>query len=358
MLLYSADLKNYVDTIIIPMILISPKYFYIGTFAKKYPYVSDIDITNIIDCSKPLSSKSKFDKIMSNINLDNKNILFNYISCGYDDRYLIIDPVKDLERLINKHLLSDKDINDLNLIISKQTELQGQIVSMQYYLTKYSTIRWTKKEIQAGIKVLKGDKVITFNDELNTNYTAIFHFFVIYNNYYIPMDLALVCDNAIESKPATLIMANRIIPNVYLYMKYNKEYYFMLKGMLKYFYSKPEYAEINRIIEYKYGIYKQLLIQISHLAYLISDKLIPIRIQSRIINNIVHDLYKYIKINDPELNELSVIIPSDSNSKRIVQILDRMYDIVNTKMNLLTKNSYYKYLALLPIDTQQMFLTK
>jgi hypothetical protein len=357
MLLYSEDLFKYVDKTIVPMIVFSGStgsinYFYVGTFRKRFPYISDIDITNVITCQQNQTMQTRSARLMELVTLDNKNVLFNYLSCGYDTRYVITDPQQDLVRLRDQNLISSKDVDELNSILSAQLTLDGQTTGMQYYLTKYSTLRWTKKEIQNGFKKSFDGLVIVFSEVLAANYTAILHFFIIYRNYYIPADLALVCDNK-------LMDVNRIIPDVYKYMKYNKEYYFMLKGMKKFFSGKNEYGEISRIIEYKYGIYKQLLIQISHLSYLIEDALISVRIQSRILTTIIADIRKYTKIGDAisDVNELSLLNPNKpGDSTRIVQLLNKLYGVINQKMNTLTKDSYYKYLAKLPEVDKKMFV--
>nr|QZX42987.2 transcription initiation factor TFIIB [Mimivirus sp.] len=121
MLIYTYKLEKYVRTKIFPKILLIPdknRYIIKGSFRRRVPFVTDIDIVNNV--YPEISRENIYDeiiKLVNNIQSD-PNIILAYLSCGTDERFKIsTGSSKELSNI--QSLLPDNEKNEFQLVLNK-----------------------------------------------------------------------------------------------------------------------------------------------------------------------------------------------------------------------------------------------
>jgi hypothetical protein len=297
---YTYNLDNYVKKSVNSVIL-SHKYEIIGSY-KYAKYITDIDITNYIMTEKDIYTelKNKILKLPKNIKFVNITIdtyfnLQEYLEVSMTNKIPIIKKFKEKE-LIEQINKMDLDLYTFNDVMSK---LKKDPIEAYY-----------------AIKQLNKKKLF-LKDIMNTNYNIklenypVIHYCMYYDNQYIYVDVALM-DNDKQSKFVRTELDN-ILPF------YLKEYYYVLSAIKKYFKNMKDEKNvdnINNLINFKYGMFKQLMMNLFYLYYLsrfeILNKNEFVNYYSLLLDNITKTTY---------------------NSSNRNHLLDRMNNNLNSIIN-------------------------
>jgi len=309
-LIYDDKLNKYI-TNEIKHIIIGNDYKIGGSFGR-VKYITDIDITNNVP------REGLYDKIINIINNLPNNIKFLYASIG------------------SKHNIGDLvDVNDSGDIVVKfDTNLQGCELLKSLRTGK---MRWLYDDIVKGEKYMDDDysNKYDINSAIdNGNIPPIMHFLIDYDDSFVIADVALKYTNI---TPIHQLNYGEI-------MKYcNKEYFYILKDIGKYTKNNNMRREINSIINEKYGNFKQIMMQIYYIKFMIEHNI-----------NSGDTIHKYIK---HVLKEAAIynskIDDNDDDLTMLNKLENYIYEYVNKSLKDVTmkfikkvnwKSKYMKYL--------------
>ena len=116
MLIYTSKLEKYVVRKILPQLLFGANYEIKGSFKRRVPYVTDIDIVSRIENHDDLYNKiiKKLREFQST-----NNILLVQITCGIDARFSIREG-------------TDQEFDSISNILSKFQQLQLSMIRKKY----------------------------------------------------------------------------------------------------------------------------------------------------------------------------------------------------------------------------------
>lgn len=344
MLIYSKELYDKMVKII-PKLIIGDDYRICGTFAKKGKYVTDIDVTNYV---KNIDVNT-VQKIVSSVD---ENIIFIYLTCGTDKRFTnfnndINKMKKAIEILHSSNQISDyrkdKLLNKLNEPITV-----NKLIIVETFLKPFSKIRWTKDEVISGEKKLIAGDTKKLMEVMKDN-ESIMHFFIKWNQYYIPVDIALV-DKQRENKRDIFEEINKLI--------INKQYYFVLRSFKYYFKNTKHFQEINYLTEDKYGLYKQILVSIYYIGVQIRYNILPPEIIAKNIKLLIDDIKK-TDFNNIIIEDLGKLALEEKLSDDRYNFLERLGKLEKRFVKHLNKKLYetcIKYYKMLPDEIKKNIL--
>ena len=267
MIIYEKSLANYVEKLIIPNLLLANcGYNLKGTFKRKAPYVTDIDIFARM-CLEKVNDGNIYELVtkkidyLSNTKFKFFELIVAYVTCGNDNRFSIGDEyTKDIERIID--LVDDNDKIKINNILEKYSNDQRALI---YHVRdviwdKYYKLRWTVEEIKNNEKDVAGNIQVTLTDILKENSMINTKYYVTIKNDVVGFDVLTPYK---RFKPSPTLQ--RDLTEFYVNQSnYSNEVYYMLFPLRRYFFDKDEklYKKIDDIIEKDYGIYKQIMVNI------------------------------------------------------------------------------------------------
>jgi hypothetical protein len=337
MLLYSHKFEAYVNEHIIPNILLSKSdnYEIKGSYIKKAQYITDIDI--VINAYPRLNRDTIYDDIIEFINrIKKNNFIFNNAKCGYNENIKINDCSNEELNKIKSNLTNLNELDKVNKIIEKYGNdkyLMCALLSKQLN-HKY---KWTEENIMNSED---------FKTVLKNNNNIIISIVHMIDNF--PLGIDVVISYTTES--INDVYAN-YFKNAIIMAKFNKEYYFMMFFMRRFF--KGEMLnELNDIIQNKFGLDKQLLVVCEMYETIFTSNNMTSKISSDIVSYIVENIET---IATDEIRETIKLIGHATDNKILNYLIFEIKNYVYHNVNNKARKLYYKYYNLLPNNCKYKF---
>lgn len=360
MLIYTYKLEQYVLHNILPKILLSTRYKIKGSFKRKIPYVTDIDIVNYVnpEIDKINIRESLIKLIISLESVKNVDtpIKLIYVTCGSDDRFYLDNYSDDKINKLKK-LLKKEEITELNKIIEiYDTDSEKKLFYINEMIRPMYKLRWTIKDIMENKIKRRGNHIITFDSVIKNNCSLTIRYFIDINSIPIGFDVAVYYEKVNCFK----IYANAAKRTIQI-SNYKKDYYYMLFPLKYYFRSDPIITkELEDIIEKKFGPHKQIMVRIDtyHLLYVL--KILDIKTATNIVTKIIQSIELYVP-DVAKSNTLSIVKKTAENNPPNVKMeewniqLDVLYDELLETANIACKDYFYKIVELIPFDMRKDF---
>jgi len=351
MLKYSDKLDKYIKSII-PLLTLSGKYKIIGSYGRT-SFITDIDITNFV--SKNLNFEDKLNEIIKKLP---ENIKLFTLTSGFDKNYQVpwniiddnkitdydyIKSINFINELLFNHKITEKERDYCNDLLSEKSVIKN-IILIEDLLYSKSKIKWNIDEIKKGEKKINNQE-LKLNTSIRNNDHNIIHYIIEYDNDIIPVDIALVYENHKKENKN-----NQFDKKVYL-MFVKKEYYFILAYLKKYFYGKKEYNEIKNLLDYKYGHYKQILMNIFYLIQFLEYPMYNNNEFQKIYDKIMEKAIT-LDINKEIFDD---IMKNFHNKDKIKELLKKLEIKIMFKLNNIFEKYAYKYYLKIPNNNQIKF---
>ena len=245
---YTYKLEKYIRSRILPKILLIPnKYKFAGSFKRKVPYVTDIDVVSNVN--PEINSGNIYDKVLKLIEKfkteEYSDIIFIHVICGVDERFdLKTGSDGELNKI--KVLLDENDRIEIDDIQRKYSHDNDKKILSYKIISKYYKLRWTRENIIKNEMTLAGGIIIKFTDVVKKNQLMTFQYFVNINAQPVGLILLLIMSQLIWDNYILTQLQNRLqVPISY------KEYYFMMFPLKNYFgdINKQIYQEMSDIIK-------------------------------------------------------------------------------------------------------------
>lgn len=356
MLIFTYYLEKYIKNKILPKILLnSKKYRFAGSFKRRTPYITDIDV---VSTSYPkINSTNIYEhilKLVKKIDTDDyKNFIFIQIICGTDDRFNL-DTASDEELNKIKLYLSDQEKEYVSIIQQKHQNVDNRKILVYEIIGRYYKLKWTKKNIIDNEMTLPGDIKIKFTDIIKKNQLMIFQYFINIEGQPVGFDIV------INYEPIDMMNLYKTAANKYIVRSnFYKEYYFMMFPFRAYFRKNEKiYNELTDIIEKKFGLYKQLLVRIETYHKLYETNNLNIRIATLMTNNIKKDVGRLPDFYSESINNIAKIAINNNPESKMIEWyyeLDKLYKDINLAVNSVAKQYFFKFLDLVPENDKGKF---
>lgn len=352
MLIFTYKLCKYIKSVLIPKLLLNPSRYAIkGSFRRKIPYITDIDIVS--NTYPEINQDNLYQKLVElivSIKDDFPDIILTTITCGTDERFKFTeyddDKIKEIKKLINP-----SNALVIDHILNKYSDESKRLFFINEIIWNHYKLRWTPDEVEKNEKILPGNKIVHFTDIISDECTLLMQYYVRVNSYYINFD---VVNNYKKCSVDYVALTDYQIK----YANYYNEYYYMLFPFRYYFKSDKKIRDrLEYIIEKKFGLYKQLMVQIGNYHDLFKNNHLNDEIASSIIKNIINDS-KYLpsfKSNCiKKIKEISLENSPDKIEKWNTA-LNVLYDEINMTVNTLAKKYFFEFLKLIPKDQQHKY---
>lgn len=363
MLFFTYKLEKYIKNQIFPKILLSTKNYTIkGSFKRKVPYVTDVDIVN---CVYPEINRTniyqKLVALIKELQKENTFILV-YVTCGVDNRFVIRD-ASDAELNRIKNLLVDEELEKFNQISKKYSvDDSRKFFFINEIIWQFYKLRWTPAEVLANLKNLRGGLKVTFTDTIEKNCCMLLQYYITIGNYPIGFD---VVTNYVQIDNTNIYNANIYNAATEYQLKlanYNKEYYYMIFPFRYYFRADKKIStELEDLIEKKFGLYKQLMVRIDTYKMLYITNNLTIQTATGIVSSIVKDLSKLPKLETTIPIKIAKASINQKPKIKMYQwyvLLGILYTDINSAVNSEAKNYFYKYLNLVNENDRSKFYLK
>lgn len=369
MLIYSYKLEKYILEHFFPKILLVPNSYVIkGSFRRKIPYITDIDIVNKVYPSiNKTNIYSKIIELIERAYSDN-DIIVVQITCGTDDRFKVTNANNDeIERI--RQLLTTEEQMELDKIIKeyandneKKTFFINELIWPLYKL------RWTPYQVLNNSMELRGSHRVSFEEIVATSPTILIQYYLKIGTHLLGVDVVIQYADIVQEKKVYEDAAN-----YYLKLSnYKKEYYYMLFPLKNYFKNEKSgtFTELEDIIEKKMGLYKQLMVRIDAYRILYITNNLNMQIAKNIIVNLIRDVSKLPNFESNIITKMQEILdgpigslrssdvphPNEHSSSGDFQskienwyvLLGSLYDEINGAASLAAKKYFYDYLNMIP----------
>ena len=344
MLLYSAKLNAYVRNKILIKILLTNNYKIKGSFRRKVPYITDIDLTNQV---YPTISKSDlYQKILDCIMHLPHNIIFLQISCGTDERFK--HQTESFSQYITRirDLLPDEKKKQLDSILIDTKDITKREFLINELIWDFYKIRFLRDEVFNNRKVLSGGMNVSLTDMIDKNNYLLLQYTAIIQGYPVGIDMAIYYEKTDES------LIYQSARKYYYYLaNYQKEYYFLLFPLRVYFSTRNRsiYDELNNIIEKDFGGYKQLCVRIEQYTALYKTNNLQIDLATIIVKRILEDTLNLTRFKSQSLKKIThtaMYSPIDNRIEEWNNGLDELYKDLNSFMNTNCEKYFDHYLNL------------
>ena len=357
MLIFTYKLDKYVKYRLFPKILLLPdKYVIKGSFRRKIPYVTDIDVVS--DVYPKINEENiylELVKLIKNLGSDKQSgIILVYVTCGTDDRFKI-ESGSDEELESVKSLLDIKEAAQFDFLLKKYADnFNKKIFFATEMIWEHYKLRWIPKEILENRKELPGNVIVKFTDVVKNNTTLLLQYFVKIGLYPIGVDAV------VNYKKVDLTAAYKSAGDYQLKLaNYSKEYYYMLFPFRYYFRDNKELVkELEDLIEKKLGLYKQLMVRIDTYTILYNTNNLDIRTATDIVTSIIKDV-AYLpgfKSGTPDKIRKSAINNTpEAKMDEWNVLLYVLYDEIDASVNEIAKDPFFKYLKMIPEDIRNTY---
>lgn len=357
MLIFTYKFEKYIKNNIFQKILLVPNNYIIkGSFRRRIPYITDIDVVNKV--YPKIGESNIYDKIVKLIeklgNREYSDIILVYISCGVDERFMLHDG-SDEELLQIRTLLNDQDIKEFDIVLKKYSDnIEKKLFFVSEIIWKYYKLRWTPLEVLKNKKYLSGDITVTLTDEIKKNASMLLQYYVKIGSVPVGIDV-VVNYKEIDMKQAYQVAADYQLKLA----NYSKEYYYMLFPFKHCFRQDKELSkELEDLIEKQFGLFKQLMVRIDTYHTLHQTHNLNIETAKAIVISIIKDINQLpnfqSNISD-KIKEVAIDNPPDVKMEKWDILLDVLYDEINATANLAAKDYFYKYLEMVPEDLKKNY---
>ena len=221
MFIFTYKLEKYIQKECLQKVLLNVSDFRLkGSFKRRVPFVTDIDLTN----TSKIPVGDLYQKIVDLIKKLPSDIIFLQLGCGTDNRFKL-QTGSDEELLSIRDLLSEEDRLILDKVVTEHSESDDQKMEQRklFFINeiiwdKYYKIRFLKDEIISDKKILTGGKEITLRETINANSSLVLQYSVIFGNYPIGPDVAVYYTESVDEQ------------NIY---KGAHDYYYLLSNYKK-----------------------------------------------------------------------------------------------------------------------------
>lgn len=357
MLIYSYRLEKYIKKHILPKILLVPeKYVFKGSFKRRMPYITDIDIINNVN--PEITSENIYEEILKLLDRieEDEDIILVYITCGTDDRFKLNEKSDQQQLEQIRELLDNEEKKQFDFISEKYYDNHDKkIFYINELIWEHYKIRWTPKEIRANKKILPDGIIAKFSETVSKN-NCLFKYFVKIKTHWIGIDMV------VNYLPADLQKIYREAEEYQLKLSnYAKDYYYMLFPLRSYFYLVDPHIskELETLIDKKFGLYKQLMVQINNYQTLYQTGNLNIQIAKEIVIHLIRDI-KYLprKLDSDIINKIQKVAENNQPHVKIekwAMLLDLLLLEINNAVNELAKPYFFRYLEKLPNDMQKKY---
>jgi hypothetical protein len=360
MLIYSYKLEKYILSHFFPKILLIPDSYVIkGSFRRKVPYVTDVDVVN-----KVFHKYNKSNIYTNLIHLietaySDNDIIVVQITCGIDERFKIINADdEEINRI--KKLLSSEEILELDKIIEENKEdNEKKKFFINELIWPLYKLRWTPYEVLNNSIELRGDHSISFEETVENNTTILIQYYLKIGTNLLGVDVVIQYEEIKEEKKIYAEAAK-----YYLKLSnYKKEYYYMLFPLKNYFRTNKNdiYTELDDIIEKKMGLYKQLMVRIDSYRMLYLTNNLDYNMGKNIVVNLINDIPKLLDFNTNILEKIKqVLVKGDTNDNesKLEQwniLLESLYSQINDAASQMAKKYFYSYLDKIPENKKKEY---
>ncbi|ALR83986.1 hypothetical protein [Niemeyer virus] len=356
MLIFTYKLERYIKNKILPKILVVPdrdKYQIKGSFRRRIPYITDIDIVNNVH--PEYDDTNIYQRIIDLISsfTNDSQIKLIYVICGTDDRFLLTEySDEEIEKI--KVLLNPTELVEFDNILSKyQDDPNKKLFYINEIIWDLYKLRWTLSEVLAGKKILRGGIEVFFQDVVKNNSILLLQYFVKIEYYPIGFDIA------VRYKPINLITAYQNAAYYQLKLaNYSKEYYFMLFPLRFYFKNDPTISkQLEYIIETKFGLYKQLLVRIDSYRTIYESGSLDLDTAKSIIISIIKDIRKLNGIDMNIIDKIQEVSNNSAGQDKIIAwntLLYQLYTNINKSVNKQSKKYFIRYINIIPKEDRKL----
>ena len=360
MLIYSYKLEKYILCHFFPKILLLPDSYVIkGSFRRKIPYITDIDVVNKVF---PTITRSniypKLINLMERAYADN-DIIIVQITCGVDERFRITDG-NDEEIKKIKNLLDDDEKLELGKIIEKYSDdTDKKVFFINEFIWPLYKLRWTPYQILNNSMDLRASHRVSFEEVIQSSSSILVQYYLKIGTNLLGVDVVIQYDE-IPSERKSYEEAAKY----YLKLSnYKKEYYYMLFPLKNYFKStkKDIYNELEDIIEKKMGLYKQLMVRIDAYRMLCVTGNLDINLAKNIIVNLIKDVARLPNFSSNVISKIQEISMNNDPQYKMNQwnvLLGPLYDHINNAASVAAKEYFYNYLNMIPESKQDDYYLK
>ena len=331
------------------VLLYSKKYSIKGSYRRKIPYITDIDVVNILYPNCDIDYI--YQRLIDIINNVDENIIITAITCGVDNRFRLDN--YDQEKIDEIYLLLDKNDQDkINNIRNEYIDNHDKIVFyVNEIIWKYYKLRWSTDEILNNNKELSNNINVTFKDILQKNSYLLVQYYIKVNNYYIGIDVV-----GLYNKIDLTTAYNNAAAYQAKLANYAREYYFMLWPMKYYFRDNKEVRDkLEDIIECKYGLFKQTLVQITSFNELLENKKMTIGVAKTFVKNILENTKNLKNFKSHVIYKIKKIKISDNTIPELNLLLKDLYMEINNCVNNQCKSIFFEFLKLIPEEDRSKF---
>lgn len=368
MLIYSYKLEKYILCHFFPKILLLPDSYVIkGSFRRKIPYITDIDVVNKVFPTITRSNiYSKLINLMERAYADN-DIIIVQITCGVDERFRITDGNDDEIKKI-KNLLDDDEKLELDKIVEKYSDdVNKKVFFINEFIWPLYKLRWTPYQILNNSMDLRASHRVSFEEVIQSSSSILVQYYLKIGTNLLGVDVVIQYDEIPSERKAYEEAAK-----YYLKLSnYKKEYYYMLFPLKNYFKpnKKDIYNELEDIIEKKMGLYKQLMVRIDAYRMLYVTGNLDINLAKNIIVNLIKDVAKLpnfysnviSKIQDVSMDNDLPNKTDNSPQHKMDQwnvLLGPLYDHINNAASIAAKEYFYNYLNMIPESKRDDYYLK
>lgn len=353
MLIFTYKLERYIKKRILPLILPDKTNYIIkGSFKRRAPYVTDIDVVNYV---YPEINRSNIYEIMVNLmeTLPNDIILI-YIKCGEDSRFKIEKLSNDeMDKIIP--FIAKDDLEQIQRVTEKYSDQYNKkLFYVSEILRKYYRYIWTRNEVLENTEVIRNGIKTNFKDVVENNSSLTLKYFINYESYPIGID-AIVEYEPRDQKLIYLKAAERQIKLA----NYSEEYYYMMFPLRFYFRKDHKIlSELENLIEKKFGLYKQLAISTKTYNTLYKSQNLDIKTATKIITDFLNDVKKLPEFNSSTIDQIKKIStdnPPEIKMKEWDKLMKILYDEINAEVNYRAKPYFFKYLKMVPVGARDKY---
>lgn len=358
MLIFTYKLEKWIKLNLLPKLLIKPGTYMIkGSFRRRIPYITDIDIVNNV--YPEINGSNIYQELIKLISRlktpEYAGIILVYVTCGVDNRFRI-DTGSDEELAEIKNLLEDKDAQEFELVQYKYADdFDKKIFFISEIIWKYYKLRWTSSEVLSNSKKLRGGLVVKLTDEINKNSSLLLQYYAKISSYPVGIDIV------INYEPVDMKNAYEAAASYQLKLaNYSKEYYYMLFPFKHCFRDDPQISqELEDLIEKKFGLYKQLMVRIDsyHTLYITNN--LDYKTAAVVVSTIMKDIINLdnFSSNIPKKSKQieNENISSDEKMQQWDTLLSVLYGEINASANAAAKEYFFKYLAMVPEDVRNKY---
>ena len=316
MIIYNSEVDKFIKKQI-KKIVIPDSFYYIAGNYSKIKYITDVDITNIID--DYIEPKEIYKHIIS---LNDPDIFFTYCTTSYNlqqyitftiENYKVLnysmkEMYNSLEKIMEKKIITLEQKNKLAELLPTNGNLMSIVKFLSAYF-KYDKKKWDIKTLKSNLD--------------NFNYTdkIIIHYCIIYKKLLIPIDLAINFKNKEDRKKTKKDnKLRKLIP-------YSKnEYFYIVKSIGKIKSNRALVKEFEQKFDYHRTVNMQIFITLRLMEHrpdlkdIISEQVNKIiinaktlgfenetdlyKISANIQNHMKKEAYKFIIANINNIKQL------------------------------------------------------